>query len=270
VKRLSFGIPQGKTVIYFHGAPGSPEECAIFDEYAKVNELNVICYDRFSIDPSLHGKDYYKHLASAIMDETNGVQVDIIGFSIGCHAAIESSFYLDGKVRNLHLISPAAPLDGTNFLKGMAGESVFTMAIKYPIIFTLLSNWQALLAKIAPAALLKILFLSAVGQDKILSKTLDFKRFIRPVLIHCFGRNLKGYIREIKHYVEPWQVSVRKCTANTHIWHGADDNWSPVSMANYLKTNMANVLNLEIMGGISHYSCLYLAAPKICKQLASA
>ncbi|MFT5807486.1 MAG: pimeloyl-ACP methyl ester carboxylesterase [Moritella dasanensis] len=270
LKFLEYGSPEGKTVIYFHGAPGSPEECSIFDKYAKEHGLNIICYDRFSIDSLLQNQAYYKYLANVIIDKANGGQVDIIGFSIGCHAAIETSLYLDGTVRELHLISSAAPLDAADFLNGMAGEMVFSIAMKHSTIFTLLSYWQTLLAKVAPRVLFKMLFASATGEDERLSKTADFKRYITPILINCFNTNVKGYIREIKQYVTPWKESILKCSANTYIWHGTNDNWSPVSMASYLKDNIPTYSNLELMEGLSHYTCLYAAAPKICTQLAKA
>lgn len=267
MKFLEYGSPEGKTVIYFHGAPGSPKECSIFDEHARKHNLNIVCYDRFSIDHLLQNEDYYKYLADVIIDKANGEQVDIIGFSIGCHAAIETSLYLENTVREMHLISSAAPLDGADFLNGMAGEMVFSIAMKHPAIFTLLSYLQTILANIAPSVLFKMLFATAMGEDKLLSKTAEFKDYISPVLTHCFNTNVKGYIREIKQYVTPWKGSVLKCSTNTHIWHGASDNWSPVSMAKYLKESIPTSQSLDLMMGLSHYTCLYAAVPKICLQL---
>ena len=268
LKFLEYGNPEGRTVIYFHGAPGSPEECSIFDEHAKEHGLNIICYDRFSIDSSLNNQDYYKFLADAIIEKVNGVQVDFIGFSIGCHAAIETSLYLETHVRNLHLISAAAPLDAADFLDGMAGKVVFSIAMTQPTVFTLLSYWQTFIAKLAPSTLFKMLFSSARGEDKVLSNATEFKEYITPVFSRCFTSNVKGYIREINLYVTPWKESVLRCGSNTHIWHGVNDNWSPVSMAHYLNKNIPASLNLELMDGLSHYTCLYAAAPKICFQLA--
>ena len=270
LKFVEYGFPEGKTVIYFHGAPGSPEECSIFDKHAKENGLNIICYDRFSINSSLQNQAYYQKLANVIIDKANGKQIDLIGFSIGCHAAIETSLYLQGRVRTLHLISAAAPLDAADFLDGMAGKMVFLMAMKHSTMFTLISYWQALLAKLLPNVLFKILFASAVGKDKELSKTSSFIDYITPLLRRCFNVNAKGYIREINQYVMPWKESVLKCNINTHIWHGTSDNWSPINMANYLKDNIPAFVNLETMQGLSHYTCLYAAAPKICSQLAKA
>lgn len=267
LKFIEYGDPYGRPVIYFHGAPGSPDECSLFDKPAKEYGLNIICFDRFSINPSLKDKGYYKFLASAISDRVQGEQVDLIGFSIGCHTAMETSIYLGSCVGSLHLISVAAPLDAADFLDGMAGKVVFTLAMKQPMLFILLSYWQTLIAKISPNSLFNLLFGSAQGEDKKLSKSIAFRSYINPILTHCFSNNVKGYIRDIKQYVTPWRSSLKKCTANTYIWHGTNDNWSPVSMANYLSKNLPTPSALELMEGLSHYSCLYSAAPKICAQL---
>jgi pimeloyl-ACP methyl ester carboxylesterase len=267
---VEYGSPKGKTVIYFHGAPGSPEECSIFDEHAKENNLNIVCYDRFATNSSLQSEAYYKNLADVIIDKADGDQVDLIGFSIGCHAAIETSIYLQGRVRNLHLISAAAPLDAADFLDGMAGKIVFLMAMKYPAIFILLSYWQALLAKVLPNVLFKMLFASAAGEDKTLSETATFKDYMTPLLTRCFNVNVKGYIREVRQYVTPWKESIQKCSVNTQLWHGTSDNWSPISMASYLKENIPTYVTLNSMEGLSHYTCLYAAVPKICSQLSQA
>jgi len=264
---VQYGDLDGRTVIYFHGAPEAPEEASIFDEHAKKHNLNIICYDRFSLNPSLKNENYYQYLANAITDQANGGQVDIIGFSIGCQAAIETTLLLGGTVDNLHLISPAAPLDADDFLDGMAGKIVFNVAMNHPTIFSLLSYWQKVLAKIAPNILFKMLFATATGEDKLLSQTPQFETFIKPILKRCFNRNIKGYIREIKQYVTPWKHSIEQCRTKTHLWHGTLDNWSPVSMAEYLNINLATPSSLKLFDDLSHYTCLYEAAPDICAQL---
>jgi hypothetical protein len=38
-------------------------------------------------------------------------------------------------------------------------------------------------------------------------------------------------------------------------------------MAEYLKLAIPSCAHIEIMAGLSHYSCLYETAPQICNQL---
>jgi len=263
-----FGSDNGKIVIYFHGAPGAPEECAIFDLYAKEHGLTLICFDRFSGDYSIAGEAYYQFLAQEISKQAAGKEVDVVGFSIGAFIALQTCRYLgSGVVRNLHLISAAAPLDAGVFLEAMAGKQVFQLAKTYPVLFVLLSCWQGLLALLFPNALFRLLFASAAGGDKALSVDHEFQSSITKVLRSCFIGRVQGYVRDIRAYVLSWKDTLSGIGVNTHIWHGTEDNWSPVSMAEYLQSAIPGCTSIEIFNGLSHYSCLYRAAPEICRQL---
>ena len=79
----------------------------------------------------------------------------------------------------------------------------------------------------------------------------------------CFSHP-QAYARDIKAYVQPWKESLPDITASTTIWHGAEDNWSPVSMAVYLKSALPNCSKMELLDGLSHYSCLYRVSQSIC------
>ncbi|MDO9046733.1 MAG: alpha/beta hydrolase [Methylobacter sp.] len=268
MKFSQFDSDNGKIVIYFHGAPGAPEECAIFDFYAKEQGLTFICFDRFSGDYSIAGEAYYQLLAQEISKQAAGKQVDVVGFSIGAFIALQTCRYLgSGVVRNLHLISAAAPLDAGVFLEAMAGKQVFQLAKTCPVLFVLLSYWQGLLALLFPNALFRLLFASAAGGDKALSVDHEFQSSITKVLRSCFIGRVQGYVRDIRAYVLSWKDTLSGIGVNTHIWHGTEDNWSPVSMAEYLQSAIPGCTSIEIFNGLSHYSCLYRAAPEICRQL---
>lgn len=267
LKFCHYGANNGWIVIYFHGAPGAPEECAVFDRYAKENGLTFICYDRLFIDFSISGEAYYQFLAREISKLADGKPVDFIGFSIGAFVALQTSRYMANGVRSLHMISAVAPLEAGDFLNAMAGKQVFQMAKAFPVLFVLLSYWQKLLALLFPNALFHLLFASAAGKDRALADNADFRASISKILRSCFVGNIQGYIREIIAYVQPWETALSEISVNTRIWQGAEDNWSPKSMAEYLKSAIPGCSHIEIMEGLSHYSCLYEAVPKICKQL---
>ncbi|MFA5923744.1 MAG: alpha/beta hydrolase [Methylococcaceae bacterium] len=269
-KFSQFGSDNGRVVIYFHGAPGAPEECAIFNRYGKEHGLRFICFDRFSIDSSIAGEAYYQFLAKEISKQAAGEKVDVIGFSIGAFIALQTCRYLANGVKNLHLISAAAPLDAGDFLDTMAGKQVFQLAKTFPILFVLLSYWQELLALFFPNALFRLLFASAAADDKALAADREFQSSITKVLRSCFIGHVQGYTRDIRTYVRPWATNLSEIAVNTHIWHGADDNWSPVAMAKYLESAIPGCVSTEIFTDLSHYSCLYRAAPEICHQLGAA
>jgi pimeloyl-ACP methyl ester carboxylesterase len=267
MKNSIFGAPDGRLVVYFHGAPGGISEAQILRADATQHGLKVICQDRFSIDSSIVGDRYFQMLADDIEAVAQGAEVDIIGFSIGAFVALQVSRLMRAQVRSLHLISPAAPLEGGEFLKSMAGGKVFWLARNMPLAFKLLSYWQGLLAAIAPKLLYGMLFSSAMAGDKALAAGADFKNFIIHVLRECFCGNVPGYLRDVQAYVAPWQESLQNVSVKTQLWHGDQDNWSPKEMSDLLQMRLPHCLEVHRMQGLSHYSTLYAAAPRICRQL---
>lgn len=262
-----FGAGDGQRVVYFHGTPGAPEECAIFDQYGKENNLTFISYERFSIDPKLEGAAYYQYLADEIADKTAGKPVDLIGFSMGGFIALQVCRLMGSGVRSLHLVSAAAPLEAGNFIDMAAGKSVFRLAQKHPFAFQLLVRLQSLIALVCPGLAFRMMFAGAAGEDKVLAAGGEFKTVISNILKSCFSRHAAGYARDVRAYVQPWKDTLAGIGIKTHIWHGAEDNWSPVAMAEYLASAIPGCASSEIFSGLSHYSCLYQAAPAICHQL---
>lgn len=264
---VEYGNNNGRLAVYFHGAPGALAECAVFDQYAKQHRLRIICFDRFALDSELDSENYYQQLANAISAKAGEATVDIIGFSIGTHVAIEVAARLKQQLGQLHLVSAAAPLDAGDFIDYMAGGLVFQLAKTKPWLFSLLTYYQKLMALLAPRLLVGMLFASAAGEDRPLSQQADFKNFISPVLAQCFGKRAAGYIRDVRLYVN-WSGKLTCSASNVYLWHGTKDNWSPFSMAEYLAGAIPAATTIEPMEGLSHYSCLTAAAPKICALLA--
>jgi pimeloyl-ACP methyl ester carboxylesterase len=262
-KYRQFGAVDGHPVIYFHGTPGSAEEGQVFDRYGKANDLSIICYDRSQIDPHLDGTAYYRYIAEEIADRVAGKPVDFIGFSIGAFIAMQVCQTMNGKVRSLHLVSAAAPLDADSFIDSMAGKAVFRLARNNPFAFLLLTRLQGFLVQIFPSLLFRALFSSAAGEDRTLVADRAFRSTISQGLKTCFSHP-QAYVRDIKAYVRPWKELLPNITANAYVWHGSKDNWSPVSMAIFLKSALPNCSKIEIMDGLSHYSCLYRVTQKIC------
>lgn len=273
----SYGDENGRLLIYFHGAPGSKNEAQFLHQSARQNNLNILCFDRSSIDSDVIGNAYYLMQADTIIKhmeshKSKPEQVDLIGFSIGCHVALEVSLCLANKVASLHLISAAAPLDaldGNNhFLDNMAGKPVFQLAQNIPFLFKWLTFWQGLLTRISPAIVFNMLFASAQGGDKLLTKDIDFKSSMGQILASCFQHSSAGYIKDVLQYVQPWANKVEGSMVSTYLWHGELDNWSPVTMADYLESALPNCKGKYIQAGCSHYSCLLAAVPQICHKIA--
>ena len=269
MKYSTYGSKEGRLVIYFNGAPGSSSEGSILDVPALHHGLRVICFDRFSLDSNGDQDAYYEQIALEITKLLEDKEtVDFVGFSIGAFVALKVSSLLGNKVKNIHLVSAAAPLNSGNYIDKMAGGFVFKLAQRHPIIFLLLTQYQRLLSYLSPKFLFKILFSSATGADLALSKEVSFQKYIIPILQSCFSTNSRGYMRDVTSYVQ-WNDDLKWCHAKTTNWHGTSDNWSPFDMAVKLQDAIPGAVKLEALKGLSHYSCLFEAAPKIIAQLSS-
>ncbi|OHX37038.1 alpha/beta hydrolase [Methylomonas sp. LWB] len=262
-----FGAADGQPVIYFHGTPGSPDECEIFDLHGKQHQLTIICYDRSTIAPRLQGDAYYQCIAEEIANKVGANPVDFIGFSIGAFIALQVCRAMNGQVRSLHLVSAAAPMDAGNFIDAAAGKAVFRLAQNHPSAFLRLARVQGWLARRFPGLLLRILFSSATGEENTLAEDKTFRTAMTKTLKTSFKRDSLGYARDIIAYVQPWKATLADISVDTHIWHGAADNWSPVAMADYLASALPGCSNITILDGLSNYSCLYRTAPAICQSI---
>ncbi|WP_445369152.1 alpha/beta fold hydrolase [Methylomonas sp. BW4-1] len=267
VKFSQFGAADGQPVIYFHGTPGSPDECEIFDAYAKQHQLAIICYDRSTIAPSLQGDAYYQCIAEEIANKVGDSPVDVIGFSIGAFIALQVSRAMNGKVRSLHLVSAAAPLDACDFIDAAAGKAVFQLAQNRPSTFLRLARVQGWLASRFPGLLLRMLFASVAGEDRALLADQGFRITMMKTLKTCFKRDSLGYARDVIAYVQPWKATLADINVDTQIWHGAEDNWSPVAMADFLASALPGCSKITVLDGLSHYSCLYRTSPAICRLI---
>jgi len=269
MKFAQYGDPNGRLVVYFHGVPGAIEECMVFDDSAKRHNLRFICFDRFSLDADSQGNDYYLSIADAIQEQADDTAFDIVGFSLGCHVALKLSVLMRERVRQLHLVSAAAPLESGDYLDDMAGALVFKLAKNSPVAFAVLSYWQSLLCRLSPRFLYALIFASAQAEDKSLSEEPGFQATLQRTLEQSYVQNLKGYMRDVREYVQPWQGLLKRCEGQTVLWHGAQDNWAPVAMADLLAKELPHVIDVQMIDNASHYSCLLNSVEGICQKLHS-
>ena len=116
-------------------------------------------------------------------------------------------------------------------------------------------------------SLYNMLFATATAADRPLAATADFKRLMGQVLKDCFVDARPAYLRDVQAYVAPWAGRLNNIQVQTHLWHGDQDNWAPMAMSQYLKAHLPESSVLHALQGLSHYSCLYAAAPRICAQI---
>ena len=242
------------SLAYFHGMPGGPGEWAINAPL----ELREAAWLADRNDPSETVAVIAARLKSEFPD---GVRV--LGFSAGAFAALHVAALVGDKVRDLHLIAPAGPLQMGSFLPDMAGGPTFRLAAGWPWLFARLTPPAQLLARRAPELLVQRMFATAQGDDRALAGDLQFRAGMAEVLREGLGRDARGFTTEVLAYVEDWRDLLSRVHVPITIWQGDADNWTPPAMAHALH-NALPTSQIKTLIGCSHYSTLRAAVAKIC------
>lgn len=201
----------------------------------------------------------YEHALMASFDGATkdiGRTLTLIGFSLGAMAALHVAARRPDKVERILLASPAAPLQGGDFLPAMAGRVVFSAAQKgdWPLhllgigqraLFAL--NWKALRSQMLKGV-------SPAERDLLESST--GSEALREGLRRCLGPRHAAYRVELRTYVRPWTDVISAVTQPVDIWIGDEDRWTPPAMALSLHHQLSPRAELKRCPGLGHYSTL--------------
>ena len=245
--------------LYCHGIPGSTAELDLFGNAIDPNDFHVL--DRVAAAHA--GAQWLDHLAQEAVAVAGDRPIHLIGFSLGSHAALRLAALLGPRISSIDLIAPAAPLETGDYLSLMAGGAVFRMARDYPRLFRALLAGQSAMARVAPGTLAKILLSSAVAADRSLADTREFQDQLGEILRTSLGAGKAASHHEISAYVRPWADSLALVEAPVTLWHGEVDNWSPPAMTDALAEHLPHIADVHRLAGLSHYSMLRTALPKI-------
>jgi pimeloyl-ACP methyl ester carboxylesterase len=231
--------------------PGSSAELSLFGD---VQSKAIFSLDRFH---SNREDDRFDAMVQAIIARYPGSAIRLVAFSLGALPALEIASRMGAGVSGIDLIAPAAPLTAKD--RDMAGYPVFSIARRSPMLFRLLTIAQTTLARLAPSLLYAGLFKTAQGADLALSHDPIFRKWLTDMLGQCFSDGGRTYRKEISAYVAPWSQLLPKITQPVTLWHGTLDNWAPIGMSERLQMQLPNVVALNRLEGLSHYSTLQVA-----------
>lgn len=259
----AYGCPDGQPLFYFHGVPGAAVEAAMLHQAALAHGIKLLVVER-NLPGELGSAAYLQQLAQQISDSAAGQPIRLLGFSIGACLALRVAALLGERVTEVYLLSAAAPLQIPSNSIGMgAGRYTFLWAQHYPRLFRAFAWYQALLAKISPGLLLKLLFNGAGGKDPELLHQADTRAWLADIQRACFKHGISSYARDVNLYVEPWAAELENVTAAVSLWHGEADNWAPIAMSIYLQEHLRTASAVARGPEQAHYSCLLANAEAV-------
>jgi pimeloyl-ACP methyl ester carboxylesterase len=250
-----------RQIVYFHGQPGSADELSLLDGPLREDAALFV--------PNRSGRrgapgDWLEDVTAQVKVRFPKGPLQLIGFSLGGYVALEVALRLqDERALELDLISAAAPLSEGRFLRHMAGGLVFRLARDWPWLFGQMTRLQGSMVKSRPGAMFAQVFASAAGEDKVLAADPDFRDTLIGIMRHSLFQDAVGYRREILSYVNQAPERLSGLTAPVRLWQGAEDNWTPPGMAEALARRLPRAELIPLMAGLSHYSTLRAALPRI-------
>jgi pimeloyl-ACP methyl ester carboxylesterase len=152
----------------------------------------------------------------------------------------------------------------------MAGGPVFRMAQRTPALFAVGTALQGLLVRLAPGAVIRALFAGASGREAALAADPHFRRMVTSLMRRAYGPCRAGYVRDIRLYVGPWGESFTRLAAPPAIWQGAEDTWTPPSMARRIAELAPAPPRLTLLPELGHYATLFAAVPRILAEVGAA
>lgn len=232
---------------YFHGLPGSAAELRLLNRDAgpKIEVIHPLDFRRFEgAEPSL-GK------------------VRIVGFSLGAFSALRLAALKPQWVKELILISPAAPLETGEYLHRMAGAPVFKTAKNSKLGFAALTAIHSVLAAVTPRLLLRQIFAESCDKERALLNDPVFVSILIDGLKNSLGANASLYRKTVRSYVGPWADDLKAVRCHCRIFHGERDNWAPMEMAKAIADGLPSEPELIIEEGLGHYSTLAKTLPSV-------
>ena len=261
------GASDGPLAVYFHGAPGGPQEALRFDDAARQAGVRLALADRVRIAPGETGEAYWAALAGAVDHLAAEGPVSLVGFSIGAFAALQVAGRIRTPPCSVDLVSAAGPLESGDFLDAMAGAPVFRLARVPRGVFAAVVAAQGALVRLIPDTVVRTLFQGVTGAEAALAGDRAFRAEVAGLLALSYGADRDGFVRDLQLYVQPWAGSLAQLRGPARLWHGSADTWTPPAMAERLVQLLPQGSGLAGVAGQGHFSTLFETMPGILQRV---
>ena len=235
-----YGAPDGRPVLFFHGAPGSRHIHADMADIATQQGIRLIAVERpgYGLSDPQSGRSMLDWPGDvAVLTDTLGIaQFSIIGFSMGSMYAFACAYSLPERVTKVALSGALAPLDAPGVMDGMSHmvSGLYTLAQSNP------DESRATFAAVAPspAALVESMTASLAEWDKneVNKRTAEFEAEYAQTL----RGGVEGVATDFVLASKDWGFPLEGINTEAHLWCGTTDQNTPPAMTKYLSTQLSN------------------------------
>lgn len=258
-RRVQFAVlgarDLARVVFYSHGFPACRLEASIAHGVAREMGITVVALDR----PGFGGSDWYSE--RRIEDWAQDVQLvarhlgvarfGILGVSGGTPTAVAAAALLPEQVTRLVVVSGVAPMHDPEALLGMhwVNRGLLKVGQRFSGVGRLTIGAIATLWRTVPWA-------AQIWFSSVLPKA-DRDIVHRPEVGVVLARNIqeslrpgvRGVMTEFGLLLSDWRGLPPKVSVPTSIWHGDEDTYVPMSMAEILHKSIPQSEFQQVKGG---------------------
>lgn len=253
-----YGSVEGPPLFLFHGFPGSRLDIPAM-WYEEPTNVRVIAPDRpgaglSTFQPRRCLTDWADDIRQ-LADSLGIGRFLVAGFSGGGPYALAVAFGLRDRVLAAGCIAGVGPIDTPQALAGMTRSNrvLFRLAKSAPLLLRLLVVPNAHTHTRRPATTYATA-LSAKGLPEADRKAMNAKRFKEisiAAMPEPFRQGVRGFVHELRMYVDPWGFDPSAIEPPVFFWHGDEDVNAPLAMAQELAGRIPHS-SLIVCSGEAH------------------
>jgi pimeloyl-ACP methyl ester carboxylesterase len=251
----SYGDPHGSPVLFFHGLPS----CRLMHPDAQLSAalgVRLLVADRPGFgrsDPKprrslLDWADDVADFADALALQ----QFAVVGASGGGPFVAACAYRLADRIPRAAILGGSGPIDMPGALAGIALERRigYWLARYAPALFGLAIRWRG-----DPRRDPEKFFANFTRHNPPSDQALLTRPDVRAMFLASYAEStrqgLASFAWEVQLVAQPWGFRLEDLRAAITLWHGEDDNSTPIGMARAMAQAMPNS-SLRILPAVGH------------------
>ncbi|WP_431679974.1 alpha/beta hydrolase [Kitasatospora sp. KL5] len=254
------GDPYGKPVFLLHGTPGSRVGPVPRSSVLARLGVRLISFDRPGYGESTRRPGRRVSSAAedvvAIADAFGLDGFAVLGRSGGGPHALACAALLPDRVARVAALVCLAPrfAEGLDWYGGMTRSNVreYTEVERGEEFFVDAFQARSKLIRDNPHALIDDLVPELPPTDRALVTDMGIRRMLLATYQEAFRHGADGWIDDVLAFTAPWGFEVSSIRVPTRLWHGADDQFSPVDHSRWLADRIPGA-DLYLEPGAAHF-----------------
>jgi pimeloyl-ACP methyl ester carboxylesterase len=256
------GDPEGKSVFYFHGFPGSRLEVKWIKRAAEQLHLRIIGIDRpgyglSDFKPDRTIGDWPQDVAE-LADALNLPRFVAVGVSGGGPYAASCALKIPERLTAAGIVCGLGQTDLPGATHGMTpiNRLGFSIGKNAPWMLKLLFLPGSVLLRCSPELILQMIDRHLEEPDRRVVKQPDMRRILKRSFREAVRQGPSGAVHDLLLYSRPWDVPLQNIDMEVYLWHGMRDTIVPHTMGLQIKKSIPRC-RAAFLPDEGHFSLLY-------------